>query len=183
MACIAFYGILSFMEIAQIGRGLSETGEEATIAYRGELLYQYYLYALQKPLWGWGIQLWPKVPGLASVDNHYLWLMLKHGLIAVGLLVFMMIFSLIRLLRRGISDSPSQTADCSLAFMFAAVVVSFIMGLTTVYMGLQLEPLFFLLLGWIEGFLLLKPYGHFLEKVSAKRKSVKPYASNRQDFV
>lgn len=165
----AVYTIWAFYEISGVGIGLAQTAEEATIAYRGELIRQYVSIAMQKPWWGWGIELWPKVPGLSSVDNHYLWVALKHGFIPIGVFTFMIFYTFVRLLKRGIFDNPTQLVDCSLAFTFAAILISFAVCLTTVFLGLQLEPLFFLLLGWMEGFLLSNSISYTPVKVARRQ--------------
>jgi O-Antigen ligase len=167
---IMTYGYFYFQEVSEVNRELASSGEEATVAYRGEMFQQYFLIAKQRLMWGWGIESWPKVSGLASIDNHYLWIVLQFGVIPVILFAFMLAYTLFRLFKRGLESNPLKSPDPSLAFIFAGILISFTISLTTVFMGLQLEPIFFMLLGWMEGFLLSEPHTHFVD--DRKKKSV-----------
>jgi hypothetical protein len=135
---------------SSVGRANAVTAEQETAAYRSELMVKYREIALARPWLGWGRLGWPKVPGMASIDNQYLLLALMHGLIDLALFGLMLGFTLIRVigaaLKRGL---PAQQR--SLLFALAGVMVAIAVSLGTVFMGNQLFPVVFLMIGWAEG--------------------------------
>lgn len=160
VAVLVVLGILAyewFVYYSGINRYHAESDWQSTGAYRAELIEKYRKYVLQKPLWGWGFTTLPISEGLVSIDNQYLWLALKHGIITLGTYVAIISSTLMRLFFRGVDGTESQKADYALAFTFAGIYSLLASSFFTVYMGLQIETVFFLLTGWIEGFLLSSP--------------------------
>jgi O-Antigen ligase len=143
-------GLSYTMAYSSVGRANAATEEQETAAYRSELMVKYREIALARPWLGWGRLGWPKVPGMASIDNEYLLLALMHGFICLALFFVMLGLSLIRLLGAAIQDGldPQQR---SLLFALAGVIVAIAVSLGTVFMGNQLFPVVFLMTGWAEG--------------------------------
>lgn len=139
---------------ASVGRANAKTTSQETAAYRKELIDKYVDIALARSTLGWGRNTWPKVPGMPSIDNYYLLLALMHGLVALGLLVAIFLWMMARLVRHGLSIPPGVLPrGGSLAFTFFGIYAAIAVTIATVYMGNQLVPLFALLTGWAEGFL------------------------------
>ena len=158
LLAIGCFMVYSWFEYyAGVDRFIASSDMQATAAYRYELITNYVDIAMQKPVWGWGSQKWPKESGLLSIDNEYLFLTMQHGLVTLGFLLAIMAYVLIGLLIRGIKNPSGVAADTSLCFTFFGIYLMMIMTFLTVYMGLQLEPLFFILTGWIGSYLQYKP--------------------------
>lgn len=137
-----------------VGRAGARSAEQETAAYRKELVEKYIDIALEKSVCGWGRSTWPKVAGMPSVDNYYLLLSLMHGLPAVAFFVAITTTLTVRLISAGMREIPPRRPGSSLAFTLAGMYVGIAFAVGTVYMGKQVIPLFALLTGWSEGYLL-----------------------------
>ncbi len=150
---------------ASVGRANAKSDSQETAAYRKELIDKYLDIAVRHAGLGWGRNTWPRVEGMPSIDNYYLLLALMHGLIAVGFLVSIFVWMMSRLYRHGMSvPAHLLPRGGSLAFTFLGIFASVAITIGTVFMGTQLLPLFALLTGWAEGFLLYtgdRPMGRF----------------------
>lgn len=153
---LALIAINYYSYYEQVNRFFASSEMESTIAYRAELFEKYQKYVLQRPYWGWGFTTLPVTDALTSVDNQYLWLALKHGLIAVGAYVLIILWVIARLFFRGMRDSDPERLDISLSFTLLGICSLMAITFFTVFMGLQMEPIFFIMIGWSEGFLLSK---------------------------
>jgi hypothetical protein len=91
---------------------------------------------------------------MPSIDNYYLLLALMHGLPAVAFFMSIMAAMTIRLMAAGMRQLPPIRPGSSLAFTLAGIYVGIAFAVATVYMGKQVIPLFAMLTGWSEGFLL-----------------------------
>ncbi|MCB1112399.1 MAG: O-antigen ligase family protein [Chlamydiales bacterium] len=152
---IAFQTYLSYAELNKYYTGSEMTGN---IAFRGEMNREYTELAMQRPIWGWGSTNWPVITGIKSVDNQYLWLLLKHGLVGLFVFIALLIVCMVRLFFRGMLSPSKYQEDSSLAFALLGVMMTISTALITVYMGMQVEPLLFLIIGWSEG-LVISRYG------------------------
>lgn len=141
---------------AAVGRASAKTAAQETAAYRKELIDKYVAIALQHSVWGWGRNTWPKVPGMPSIDNYYLLLILMHGLPAVAFFLFIMAAMPIRLIADAMRRMPVLPAGGSLGLTLASIYLGIALAVATVYMGNQVVPLFAMLTGWSEGYLLSK---------------------------
>lgn len=149
----------SYQYYSEIGQEYASSDTEYTIAYRAELVEKYIDIATEQFWLGWGADSWPKLASTQSIDNNYLWVLLKHGVFALGLLLSIIFYSVFRLFFRGMSTPISLVGDRSLAFTFFGIIAGLGISLITVYMGLQIEPIFFILIGWAEGYIISKPRG------------------------
>ncbi len=118
--------------------------------YRKVMIERYIDIAIEHTALGWGRNTWPKLPGMASIDNYYLLLSLMHGLVATGLLLFLFAWQGGRLFRRGMAEAHDSN---SLALTFAGILLAVFVTLGTVYLGEQVMPALFLILGWSEALL------------------------------
>jgi hypothetical protein len=140
----AYIGFNSYMNVKP---GMVMTMSQETAIYRKELMEKYSDIAMEHAALGWGRSTWPKVPGMPSIDNYFLFLTLMHGLIATGLFLAIFLWSGVRLLRMGMKE-PIGTN--SLSFTFAGILIAILISLATVYLGEQAIPVTFLVLGWAE---------------------------------
>jgi hypothetical protein len=180
-AGLVFIGVpaaVALYSYAAVGRARAVTAEQETAAYRKELLDKYYVVALQKPIWGYGRNTWPKIPTAPSVDNYYLLLTLMHGLVAVGFLVTIMGVTTIRLFRFEMRLPPSVPKGSSLGFTLAGIYVAIAVTIGTVYLGLQAVPLFAIITGWSEGYLCAAP-DQASKMTPEKVATARPFAFRR----
>jgi heme A synthase len=126
------------------------TASQESALYRKVLMEKYLDIALEHAWLGWGRNTWPKVDGMESIDNYYLLLSLMHGLPASALLLALMLWMAVRLLRQGLTEPSGHN---SLSFCFLGMIISVIVSLATVYLGENVLPALFFVLGWAEGFL------------------------------
>jgi hypothetical protein len=145
---------IALYRYAAVGRAGAKNPAQETAAYRKELIDKYIAIVVRHSVWGWGRSTWPKVPGMPSIDNYYLLLALMHGLPAVAFFMSIMAAMTIRLMAAGMRQLPPIRPGSSLAFTLAGIYVGIAFAVATVYMGKQVIPLFAMLTGWSEGFLL-----------------------------
>jgi hypothetical protein len=139
---------------AHLASGSNPEAESA--AYRALLIDQYEDVALQRSVWGWGRATWPKLGGMTSIDNHYLFMALEEGMIGAGIFVLMLLTCAARLLRRCLSKSVDSEERVFQATMFG-IIMAVAVTISTVFLGSQLYPLLFFFLGWSEGSLVFEP--------------------------
>jgi hypothetical protein len=149
----------AFYKYASVGRAHAKTASQETAAYRMELLDKYVTITLKRGAWGFGRNTWPRVAGAPSIDNYYLLLCLMHGMVAVTIFVTIMLVMPFRLVRNDMKMPLALPLGSSLGFTLASIYIVYAVTIATVYMGLQTIPLFAILTGWSEGYLLtrLKP--------------------------
>lgn len=150
---IGIPAVLWFLDYVSVGRAGAMTVAQESAAYRWELLTAYADIAAEKRWFGWGLTAWPQVPGMPSIDNYYLLLLLMHGQLGLGLFVALVGSMLFRLLKRGLAEPMANPPGSSLSFTLASVFVVYIISVATVYLGLQAIPMLFLIAGWAEGYL------------------------------
>ena len=150
IALIALPGYIAFQAYIDVSPGVERTLSQETAMYRKVLFEKYYAIALDHAWFGWGRNTWPKIPGMASIDNYYLLLSLMHGVLTTAVLLTLMAWMSVRLFLKGLSEPPQTN---SLAFTFLGIIIAFFISLVTVYLGENVVPTFFLLLGWAEGYM------------------------------
>jgi hypothetical protein len=147
---VAIPAKVAFDSYLSVKPGMKLTDSQITAMYRKELFEKYYDIALDHAWLGWGRNTWPKVNGMVSVDNYYLLLSLMHGLVATGLFVTLMLWMSVRLFRRGMAEPEGYN---SLAFTMMAIIIAIAVSVATVYLGENVVPALFLILGWAETYL------------------------------
>jgi hypothetical protein len=90
---------------------------------------------------------------MPSIDNYYLLLTLMHGVVTLLFLVGMLVWMLVRLLRNGLRYGPLSPDGSSLSFCLAGIFAGLMFSILTVYMGDNVVPIFFVLIGFAEGYL------------------------------
>lgn len=141
---------IAFSSYLDVPPGMPMTESQESAIYRKVLMDKYTDIALDHAWLGWGRNTWPKVGGMESIDNYYLLLSLMHGLLATILLVTIMFWLSIRLILHGLKEPVGHN---SLAFCFAGMIIGVFVSLATVYLGENVLPAFFFILGWAEGLL------------------------------
>lgn len=152
--CVLLPAALAFKAYVSVGRSGAQSATQETAAYRFELLQNYLDIVAQKPALGWGRSTWPKVPGQPSIDNHYLLLLLMHGVSATLTLLALVGWIGGRLFLHGMREPGSSRSGQSFTFTLLGTILGIAFAVTTVFMGLNTQPLLFLLFGWGEGYLL-----------------------------
>jgi len=147
-------GYLALMAYLDVQPGMAMTMSQESAMYRKVMIERYIDIAIEQAALGWGRNTWPKLPGMASIDNYYLLLSLMHGLVATGLLLFLFAWQGLRLFRRGMAEAHDAN---SLALTFAGILLAVFVTLGTVYLGEQVMPALFLILGWSEALLQRAP--------------------------
>ena len=147
VAIPAYIGFSSYLDIKP---GMEMTASQESALYRKELMDRYMDIALDHAILGWGRNTWPQIAGMSSIDNYYLLLSLMHGVVATLFLVGLMGWMGIRLLIRGMSAPVGHN---SLEFTFLGIILVVFLSLATVYLGENVMPAFFFILGWAEGHL------------------------------
>jgi len=145
---------IAFINYASVGRANAKDDNQETAAYRYELIVQYVDIAKEKAMWGWGLTKWPAVPGMPSIDNHYLLLFLMHGQIAFTCFLYIVIGTMVRLLVYSVKIPPPPRSGASLSFTLASIYLGYMVAIATVYMGGQTVPMLFMLTGWAESYML-----------------------------
>jgi O-antigen ligase len=152
---LVYLGGKSYVSNSQ---GDKESQEElASAEYRTRLMDEYSDIASQQKLWGWGSTYWPRVPGMASIDNWYLLLMLMYGITGLVLFVLMLVASVARLLWAGLLDNTLTLDQRGMIFTLAGIVIAVAVAVATVFLGGQVFPALFLFLGWSDACLVYRP--------------------------
>lgn len=150
LIAVAIPAYIVFQSYLDVKPGTLMSMSQETAMYRKVLFEKYYTIALDHAWFGWGRNTWPKIAGMASIDNYYLLLSLMHGILATLILFLLMAWMSIRLVNKGMSESTDSN---SLAFTFLGIIIAFFVSLVTVYLGENVVPAFFLVIGWAEGYI------------------------------
>ena len=150
LAVGAVAGAWALNDYLDIKPGAAMSMSQESALYRKVLFEKYFDIALQSAWFGWGLTTWPKVRGMAFIDNYYLLISLMHGVPAMLMLVCMLLGSAVQCVRRGLAEAPGSHSP---AFAFAGIFVAVFVALGTVYLGEQVLPTLFFMLGWAQGWL------------------------------
>jgi hypothetical protein len=120
---------------------------------QGSALYRRAMNELYAPIaeaggWtGYGV-MYPRIAGMRSIDNNYLFYHLTYGLLGYVLFVLIAWENIRVLLVRSWKFEAAQ--DRAFAFSMLAAMTVLWLTLLTVFLGSQLPQLSFLLIGWIQ---------------------------------
>ena len=138
-------------EVLTKGRSLAEATEvKQSTAYRTTLFNRYLDIVVQRPWLGWGRANWPIVPGMPSIDNNYLFLALNSGFGGLGLFCLTLFAAAVRLALGGIRMDAADIVERTFHFTLMGSLVAVAITTSSVFMGSQLYPLTFLLVGWAD---------------------------------
>jgi len=122
--------------------------EQENAIYRRELLDNYRPIVEKGGFFGYGVVAWPRVPGQPSIDNEFLFLEITQGKLGFWTYILLAAEAVIAGLRA--ARRATQRTDVYFALCMLGCVLGLLLTLTTVYMGAQSYPLFFLLMGWSQ---------------------------------
>jgi O-Antigen ligase len=122
--------------------------EQENAIYRRELLDNYKPIVEKGGFFGYGVVDWPRVPGQPSIDNEFLFLEITQGKLGFWTYVLLAAEAVLASLRA--ARRATQRTDVYFALCMLGCVLGLMLTLTTVYMGAQSYPLFFLLMGWSQ---------------------------------
>jgi hypothetical protein len=145
--------LIWFYSWISVGRAAAVTTNQETAAYRKELIDKYGVIVWHHAWYGWGLNSWPKVPGMPSIDNYYLLVALEHGLPALALFVAMVVLISVRLFKAGIKLAPRDPVNASLSFTLLSIYVGVAFSLATAYLGENVFPVFYALSGFTAAWL------------------------------
>jgi hypothetical protein len=91
---------------------------------------------------------WPRVPGQPSIDNEFLFLQITQG--KMGFWTYILLAAEAVLAGLMAARRALHRTDVYFALCMLGCVLGLLLTLTTVYMGAQSYPLFFLLMGWSQ---------------------------------
>ena len=146
----AVAGAWALNDYLDIKPGTVMTMSQESALYRKVLFEKYFDIAMDSAWFGWGLTTWPKVRGMESIDNYYLLISLMHGVPAMLMLVALMLGGAVQCVRRGLAEAPGSHSP---AFAFAGTFIAIFVALGTVYLGEQVLPTLFFMLGWAQGWL------------------------------
>ena len=127
-----------------------------TIEYRWKLWRLYREHVFAKPWFGWGVVDWPVIGMQRSVDNYYLYLTVSFGIPASILMMSIMGWITSRTFIRCLMGRVIKPLGSKLAFTLFSIHAIVIVCVGTVWMDSQLLQIYFLVVGWSEGYLLSK---------------------------
>jgi len=151
--------------------------EAQTMLYRSVMLDKYNGFLEEKYFTGWGLTTVPKVRGMESVDNAYFLMALQHGVLAPGCFVIIFVYAIISQMKFALK---SPIGEIPIGFTFAGVYIVCFFSFSTVYMGVQTEPMLFLLLGWGESIKNRPPENI---DISTTQTATTPTSGNRFKYV
>jgi len=167
-----------FIDYASIDPEQAEDVNQQNAAYRWQLIINYIDIVKERPVWGWGRFGWPQSKLQGSIDNHFLLLSLRHGM--MGFVPFVAIFGImmIRLFFYSMLQPLTQPPTNPFGFTLLSLLFVIFWSIATVWLGGQTADLLFLIVGWSEGYLLWDKK-HFLTNRVTPIKSYKHFKFKR----
>lgn len=158
---VAFAALLmlysTYSSYTDVSTNAISTDTEYNVAYRWELQKVYSDYAWERPWFGWGTLVPPIKEQYSSLDNAYLFIFLSYGLIALITIISIILWVMFRLLLRSIKIHRRNNLESSLDLTLMGSLGTLAFCFIIVFMASQPEVLFFLIVGWGEGLLTMKP--------------------------
>jgi hypothetical protein len=145
--------VIWFYSWISVGRAAAVTDNQETAAYRKELIDKYSIIVWRHASYGWGLNTWPKVPGMPSIDNYYLLVALEHGLPALALFIAIVAVISTKLFKASIQLSRRDPVNASLGFSLVSIYVGVAFSLATAYLGENVFPVFFAVSGFSAAWL------------------------------
>ena len=168
-----------FIDYASVGRHNAIDENQKTIAYRWDTYLAYVEIAKERFIWGWGNTGFPLLEGLRSVDNHYLLIFLRHGIVALVLLVTIIVLTSLRLFFHSMFAPVAEPRGSSLGFTLLSIYVVIGWSIATVWLGQQTLPLLFIITAWSDAYLLSKRESYRDTATPAIQKDNRPFKFQR----
>jgi hypothetical protein len=140
-------GKIALKAYTSVGEGEVLSGEAQTMLYRAVMLDKYNGFLEEKYYTGWGLTTVPQVKGMESIDNAYFLMALQHGIFTPILFIIIFLYAMVSQIKFGLT---APIGEIPIGFTFAGIYLVCFIAFATVYIGVQTEPMLFLLLGWGE---------------------------------
>ncbi len=140
-ACYGLYQIPEFSRVSALSN-LFSTGDvsAAGVARRASLLRDATDLWIQRPIFGWGLDMFRTVSGYGTYSHdNYVEILANQGLVGLVLFLSMYVFSLVEILRSAVRsprDSPTSTA-LFWAMVILGVLVAWDVGAVSYYSKLN----------------------------------------------
>lgn len=150
-----------FYDYVSVGRqdagGYGSTQE--TAAYRFELIGTYIEIGSERLWQGWGRTgfLQERDKTQKSIDNYYLLMFLMHGIMGLGFLLAIFVVMMLRLFFHAMAEPLPVLPGSSLGFTLLGLYAVVAWSAATVFLGEQTITVFFLIVGWSDGYLHSRP--------------------------
>jgi hypothetical protein len=122
--------------------------EQENAIYRRQLLDSYKPIVQRGGFLGFGVIDWPKIPGMNSIDNEFLFIQITQGQLGYVCFLLLSLEAAIAIFR-AVRKATAPT-DIYFFLCLGGCIAGFLLSLTTVYLGAQSYPLFFMLIGWSQ---------------------------------
>ncbi len=142
---VAFKVVSSYAEAGATRAPVSD--EQETAAYRIIMVGIYLPSAEHGGFFGQGKD-FPKVGKYMSIDNEYLLVWLEQGYLGLGSLLIVSCGTILALIEAIRFRAAEQ--DRALAYTLLGVFAAMLINVATVYLGLQAEVFFFVIVGWAQ---------------------------------
>lgn len=143
-----------FISYASVDPETVESRNQSTVAYRWRLVINYIDFAIERLFLGWGRFGVPVVSKFEkSIDNYFLLLFLRHGIITLSLFTTIFLSMMVRLFSHAMLQPPADPPGSSLGFTLLSVYILIFVAIATAPLSAQTQPLLFLIIGWSEGYL------------------------------
>jgi hypothetical protein len=126
----------------------TQSEEQRDAVYRAQLATAYAPIIARNPFWGWGADDYPKAPMQASIDDEYLFILVTRGYFGLVLFIIIAGDSLIRLAIVGMNFPKEENRMFS--YCLLGNIAGILLTIGTVYLGSQVVPMFFLIIGWSQ---------------------------------
>jgi len=122
--------------------------EQRNAVYRAELWKNYTPIVNRNPLWGWGADAYPYPPMQPSIDDEYLYILVTRGYIGLVIFIIISTDAILRLAWVGLRFAKEENRMFS--YCLLGNIAGVLLTIGTVYLGSQVVPMFFLLIGWSQ---------------------------------
>jgi len=114
------------------------------------------------------------VPVQRSIDNHFLLLFLRHGMVGFLGLLLVFIVMMLRLFLHSMLKPVVYPLGSGFGFTLLAIYIVIFWSIVTVWMGQQTLPFLFLITGWADGYLRFGRENEHLQTVAAQTMPPQP---------
>ncbi len=165
LALAILYGIVgpAFRHYVSGNFATTQNEDQRNAVYRAALWTNYKSIYMSGGLWGWGESNYPRVKLQPSIDDEYLLILVTRGFLGLALFAIIATDAIVRLAYVGLRFPNEENRLFS--FCLLGNIAGVLLTIGTVYLGSQVVPMFFLLIGWSQaiGRRRLDPHPHFAQ--------------------